>query len=84
MVIYLDVHIYPSPCLETYSIGIGYLEQIEQMIEEDKQYPKKQRHTAKRIYHRIKEIGYQGKYTQVKEAVREIKRVKTYNTYSIK
>ena len=53
-----------------------YLEQIEQIIEEDKQYPKKQRHTAKRIYHRIKEMGYQGKYTQVKEAVREIKRVK--------
>ena len=53
-----------------------YLEQIEQIIEEDKQYPKKQRHTAKRIYHRIKEVGYQGKYTQVKEAVREIKRVK--------
>jgi len=52
------------------------LEQIEQIIEDDKQYPKKQRHTAKRIYHRIKEMGYQGKYTQVKEAVREIKRVK--------
>ena len=52
-----------------------YLEQIEQIIEDDKQYPKKQRHTAKRIYHRIKEMGYQGKYTQVKEAGREIKRV---------
>lgn len=53
-----------------------YLEQIEQIIEEDKHSPKKQRHTAKRIYHRIKEMGYQGKYTQVKEAVKEIKRVK--------
>ena len=53
-----------------------YLEQIAQIIEEDKQFPKKQRHTAKRIYHRIKQMGYQGKYTQVKEAVREIKRVK--------
>jgi transposase len=53
-----------------------YLEQIEQIIAEDKHSPKKQRHTAKRIYHRIKEMGYQGKYTQVKEAVREIKRVK--------
>ena len=53
-----------------------YLEQIEQIIEEDKHSPKKQRHTAKRIYHRIKEMGYQGKYTQVKEAVREINRVK--------
>jgi transposase len=53
-----------------------YLEHIAQIIENDKDFPKKQRHTAKRIYERIKEMGYQGKYTQVKEAVREIKRVK--------
>jgi transposase len=53
-----------------------YLEQIAQIIEEDKHLPKKQRHTAVRIYRRIKEMGYQGKYTQVKEAVREIKRLK--------
>ena len=53
-----------------------YLERIAQIIEEDKELPKKQRHTAKRIYERIKEMGYEGKYTQVKEAVREIKRVK--------
>lgn len=53
-----------------------YLEQIAQIIEEDKQFPKKQRHTAVRIYHRIRQMGYQGKYTQVKEAVREIKQVK--------
>ncbi len=52
-----------------------YLEQIARIIEEDKALPKKQRHTAKRIYERIKEMGYQGKYTQVKEAVREIKRL---------
>jgi transposase len=52
-----------------------YLERIAQIIEQDKALPKKQRHTAKRIYERIKEMGYQGKYTQVKEAVREIKRV---------
>jgi len=52
-----------------------FLEQIAQIFEDDKHLPKKQRHTAKRIYERIKEIGYQGKYTQVKEAVREIKRL---------
>ena len=52
-----------------------YLETIAQIIQDDKSVPKKQRHTATRIYHRIKEAGYQGKYTQVKEAVREIKRV---------
>lgn len=49
-----------------------FLEQIAQIIESDKAYPKKQRHTAKRIYERIKEMGYRGGYTQVKESVREI------------
>ena len=36
-----------------------YQERIAQIIEEDKGYPKKQCHTAKRIYERIKEMGYQ-------------------------
>ena len=54
----------------------NYLERIAQIIEEDKTLPKKQRHTAKRIYERIREMGYEGRYTQVKEAVREILRVK--------
>jgi len=53
-----------------------YLERIAQIIEADKSLPKKQRHTAKRIYERIKEMGYRGHYTQVREAVKEIKRVK--------
>jgi transposase len=53
-----------------------YLEHIAQIIEDDKALPKKQRHTAKRIYERVKEMGYEGKYTRVKEAVREIKRLR--------
>ena len=53
-----------------------YLERIAQIIEEDKTLPKKQRHTAKRIYERIREMGYEGKYTQVRDAVRELVRVK--------
>ena len=53
-----------------------YQERIAQIIEQDKGYPKKQRHTAKRIYDRIKEMGYQGGYTQVKVAVCEIKRIR--------
>jgi transposase len=56
-------------------IGL-YLERIEEIINGDKCQPKKQRHTAKRIYERIKEMGYRGGYTQVKEAVREITRIK--------
>ena len=53
-----------------------FLERIAEIIDTDKSLPKKQRHTAKRIYERIKEEGYQGGYTQVKEAVRRIRRVK--------
>ncbi len=51
-----------------------FLDRIADILESDKQVPKKQRHTAKRIYERIKEEGYQGKYTQVKEAVSRIRR----------
>jgi transposase len=53
-----------------------YLERIAQIIEEDKALPRKQRHTAKRIYERLREMGYGGRYTQVKDAVRELLRVK--------
>lgn len=53
-----------------------YLDRIAQIIEADQDVPRKQRHTAKRIYERIREEGYKGRYTQVKEAVRAIKRVK--------
>ena len=52
-----------------------FLERIREIIESDRQLPKKQRHTAKRIYERIKQEGYQGQYTIVREAVREIKRL---------
>jgi len=51
-----------------------FLDRIADILESDKEVPKKQRHTAKRIYERIKEEGYQGKYTQIKEAVGRIKR----------
>jgi transposase len=53
-----------------------YLERIDQIIEEDKALLKKQRHTAKRTYERLREMGYGGKYTQVKQAVRELLPVK--------
>ncbi len=54
----------------------AYLGRIAQIVEEDKVLPKKQRHTGKRIYERLREMGYGGKYTQVKEEVRELLRVK--------
>ncbi len=50
-----------------------FLDRIRQILEDDRRVPRKQRHTAKRIFERIQQEGYTGGYTQVKEAVREIK-----------
>jgi transposase len=51
-----------------------YLGRIEQILKDDKQVHKKQRHTAKRIFERLRdEDGYPGKITQVKLAVQGLK-----------
>ena len=47
---------------------------IHEVLEQDKQEPTKQRHTAKRIFDRLKkERGYTGGYTMVKDAVQKWK-----------
>jgi len=47
---------------------------IDAMLEEDMQRPRKQRHTAKRIFERLRgEHGYRGGYTIVKDYVRSAK-----------
>jgi len=47
---------------------------IDAILEEDKQRPKKQRHTAKRIFERLRaEHSYSGGYTIVKDYVRQQK-----------
>jgi transposase len=44
---------------------------IDQILEEDRTRPRKQRHTAKRIYQRLRdEHGFSGGYTIVKDYVR--------------
>jgi transposase len=50
-----------------------YLDRIAQILQDDKQAPRKQRHTAKRIYQRLCDEGYRGGYTVVKEAVRDLR-----------
>jgi transposase len=51
-----------------------YLSLIEELLTADRKAPKKQRHTAKRIFDRlVDEYGYTGGYTAVKEAVRAFK-----------
>ena len=48
---------------------------IDRILEDDRSLPKKQRHTAKRIYERLRaEHGFDGKYTIVKDYVRERRR----------
>ena len=57
------------PKLEPY-VGV-----IDQLLEEDKVAPKKQRHTVKRIFERLREEhGFTGGYTIVKDYVRERRR----------
>lgn len=50
------------------------MERIEQILRDDEEIPRKQRHTAKRIWERLREAGYAGGYTAVKEAVNGIPR----------
>jgi transposase len=49
----------------------GYLERIEEILAEDQGAPKKQRHTAQRIFERLRdEDGYRGGPCQVRRAVK--------------
>jgi transposase len=51
-----------------------YIQIIEQWLEGDKENPKKQRHTAVRIYHRLcEEHGFQGGESTVRRYVRQAK-----------
>ena len=51
-----------------------YIPFIEDALSEDRKAPRKQRHTAKRLFDRlVKEHSYDGGYTAVKEAVRAFK-----------
>ncbi len=58
----------PFPVLEP------YLEMIDEWLKRDKENPKKQRHTAVRIFNRLKvEHGFQGAETTVRRYVRQAK-----------
>ncbi len=49
-----------------------YTPVIDQILQSDQDRPKKQRHTAKRIFQRLKEEhGFSGQYTIVKDYVRQ-------------
>ena len=49
-----------------------FTEVIDRIMDEDHRVPKRQRHTAKRIFERLRdEYGFDGGYTIVKDYVRE-------------
>ena len=55
---------------------------IDRILEDDERAPRKQRHTAKRIFDRLKaEHGFEGGYTIVKDYVRERRRVARAGRY---
>ncbi len=47
--------------------------EIETILEQDKTAPRKQRHTAKRIFERLTERGYEGSARSIRQMVAEIK-----------
>ena len=59
--------------IEKTKIG-PYIKRIKAIIESDKQVHKKQRHTAKKIWETLQSEGFDGGYTIVKDAVRQIKK----------
>lgn len=65
---------FQSPARTKTKIG-PYLDRIAAILKADEDFPKKQRHTAKRVFEVIREEGYSGGYTQVKEAVQHLKRI---------
>jgi transposase len=59
---------------QPYPVLGPYLNIIDKWLEQDKERPKKQRHTARRIYHRlVEEQGFQGSENTVRRYVREAK-----------
>src|SRR5258708_19892671 len=63
----------PRPKLEP------FLPVIHQILKDDAKAPRKQRHTAKRIFERLRdEYGYEGKLTVVNEAVAACRRSHAY------
>jgi len=52
----------------------SYVDRIKAILKADKTVPRKQRHTAKRIWEILQTEGFTGGYTIVKDTVREIKK----------
>lgn len=66
----------PNIEAQSYPVLGEYIPEIDEWLENDAKIPRKQRHTAKRIYDRIREeSGYEGSYSSVKRYVKKKKYV---------
>ncbi|MDP6547265.1 MAG: IS21 family transposase, partial [Phycisphaerae bacterium] len=50
-----------------------WLGRLEELLDENRQLPRKQRYTVKRMWDVLKEEGFTGGYTTVKDAVRQMR-----------
>ena len=65
---------YKRRSVQQYPILDKYRDTIERWLKEDRENPKKQRHTARRIYTRlVEEEGYAGSEVTVRRYVRQVK-----------
>ena len=66
----------PETRVESYPVLKDYIGTIDEWLEADQKVPRKQRHTAKRVYDRLREEkGYTGSYDSVKRYVRKKKQL---------
>jgi len=69
-----EPYVYSCRQRQPYPVLAPYLPIIDNWLEEDKSRPKKQRHTARRIYHRlVREHGFTGCESNVRHYVRGAK-----------
>lgn len=70
-----EAHGYPKRDNQPVPIAGPYRKIIEEWLAADKEIPKKQRHTARRVYHRlVSEHGYEGSEVTIRRHVRDVKR----------
>ena len=61
---------------ESYPVLGEFIPVIDKWLTEDRKIPRKQRHTSKRIYERLRdELGFTGSYSSVKRYIRKKKYV---------
>ena len=70
-----EYHGYPSRKRQPYPVLGPYLDIIDRWLKGDKEGPKKQRHTARRIYHRLcGEHGFKGSEWAVRRYVHDARK----------